>query len=532
MPNVAYKHKDYNRAKPEWDLVEDVLLGSARIKEQTTLYLPMPNKSDTSQANKDRYSMYLFRAVFVEITARTLVGLIGEVFSRPSVYELPPGLEPFEDNIDGAGTTLDQQSKRALRYALSLGRGGLLADAPKGMTDEQGNPRSSTVAELKSGKIRPKVLFYPPQDILNWGVSTYGAQTLLSLLVLEEEIESSKDGFEMVSKKQYRVLRLSDAQTYFVELWEEKAEGGDFQMIDSFIPTMSDGKNFDHIPFHFIGSVDNTMAVDPAPLAGMARLNLAHYLNSADYEYSVYTIGMPTAVVAGLTQQWIDENYPSKNIPLGSSVVMMLPAGGTADFLQAEPNTMAKEAMEHKEKLMVALGGKLVEQRDVQRTATEAGMDSASKTSVLGTAAQNVSFAYTSVLTDAERFVNAGTEEVEFSLNTEFDIAKMTAQDRAQLMSEWQSNGITTSEYRAKMTEAGVATLSDEDYKAELEEDALNDPMRDPLNPLNVDPLTGLPKVVKEELSPEDQKAMRDRNDPMKVAAAKKTAKKVAPKKK
>jgi hypothetical protein len=108
----------------------------------------------------------------------------------------------------------------------------------------------------------------------------------------------------------------------------------------------------------------------------------------------------------------------------------------------------------------------------------------------------------------------------------------MTSADRAQLMSEWQSNGITTSEYRAKMLEAGIATLTDEEYKNELEETALEDPMRDPLNPLNIDPLTGLPKAVKGELSPEDQKKMADRNDPMKLAAAKAAAAKKPPAKK
>lgn len=527
MPNVSYKHKDYTCQRPDWDVVDDVLLGGSRIKLCKTAYLPMPNKSDKSQANVDRYDMYLYRAVFFEATARTLSGLIGEVFAKPSTYELPKELEDYEESIDGTGTTLDQQSKQALRYVLAHGRCGLLADYPKAQIDEKTKkPKATTVADLKSGNIRPKVVLYGPKDILNWGVSTYGAKTLVSLIVIEEEVETSEDGFEIEAKKQYRVLRLSSSQAYFVEIWEETAESGNFHMLDSFIPTQGDEKPFNHIPFHFIGSVDNTHTVDYSPLVGLARVNLAHYLNSADYEYSVYQIGMPTGVVSGLTQQWVDENYPSKQIPMGSNVVMMLPSGGDFKYEQPEPNTMAKEAMEHKEKLMVALGGKLVEQRDVQRTATEAGMDSASKTSVLGAAAQNVSYAYADALTDAARFINAKVDEVKFDLNTEFDISKMTAQDRAQLLSEWQSNGITTSEYREKMLEAGVASLSDDEYKAELEEDALNDPSRDPLNPLNIDPLTGLPRVVKDELSPEDEKEIRERQNPKAPEKKKAPAKK------
>jgi hypothetical protein len=492
MANVAYKHKDYAEMLPVWIMIDDCLQGEHRIKLQKEVYLPKPNSTDKSPENEARYKAYVQRAVFFEATARTHHGLVGEVFSKDSVYELPPELANYEENIDGAGTTLDQQSKQALRYALGHGRAGLLADYPT--RDPEAGP--ATRKDLLDGKIRPKVLLYGPRDILNWSTKSYGASLLLNLVVLEETVESAPDGFEIKHEKQYRVLRLSDQQVYFVEIWKENESNRQFEMTESFIPTNGAGQPFDHIPFSFIGSEDNTCTVDVPPLKGLAQLNIAHYRNSADYEQSVFLVGQPTAWAAGLTQQWIDDNYPKGQFQLGSSTVLMLPKEGSVGMLQPDPNTMAKEAMEHKEKLMVALGAKLVEQRDTEQTATEATMGEATKTSVLGTAAQNVSYAYQVVLLDASHFINPGVKQIEFNLNMDFEIAKMSAQDRAQLLAEWQAGAITFEEYRSKLKNGGIAYLDDDEAKDQLETEMMRELKADPTSPINQDPATGLPKMA------------------------------------
>jgi hypothetical protein len=59
------------------------------------------------------------------------------------------------------------------------------------------------------------------------------------------------------------------------------------------------------------------------------------------------------------------------------------PEGGERRLAPSDENTMPKEAMEAKERQMVALGAKLVEQKQVQRTAMEAGMEEASTSSLL-----------------------------------------------------------------------------------------------------------------------------------------------------
>ena len=88
-------------------------------------------------------------------------------------------------------------------------------------------------------------------------------------------------------------------------------------------------------------------------------------------------------------------------------------------LIQASANSMPKEAMDTKERQMVALGAKLVEQKQVQRTATEAGLENASETSVLASAANNTAEAFRTALGWCMEFV--GTDgEIEFDLNTDF----------------------------------------------------------------------------------------------------------------
>ena len=177
-------------------------------------------------------------------------------------------------------------------------------------------------------------------------------------------------------------------------------------------------------------------------------------------------VGQPTPWGAGLTEDWVKEVWDGE-IRLGSRAFVPLPVGGTCGLLQASPNTMPKEAMELKERQMVALGAKLVEQQQVQRTATEASAENIVENSVLSSVAKNVSAAYVQALTFAAEYANV-SGEIEFELNTDFEIARMSAQDRQQLLSEWQGGGITWDEYRWNMKRSGIAYEDDKEAQAKI----------------------------------------------------------------
>lgn len=470
MPKVNYTREEVTALTPRWDLVRDVLSGEKQMKDKGTKYLPQPNASDKSDENRTRYDQYKERAVFYGVTSRTLRGLTGQVFARDPVVALPSLMDPLKVDVDGGGVTLEQQSRKALGHVVSYGRAGLLVDYPR--TD-----KPATVAELQAGNIRPIVILFEPWDIINWRTITIGSKKLLSLVVLSEKEVVDDDGFEKKSDDYYRVLRLVDG-LYHSQIWYFDETLNDFVMESDIIPTDGGGNPWREIPFQFIGSDNNDTTPDLPPLYDLAVLNVAHYRNSADYEEACFIVGQPTPYFAGLTESWVTDVLKGQ-IQLGARAAVPLPEGGTAGLLQAAPNTMPKEAMEAKERQMVALGAKLVEQKQVQRTATEAGMEEASTTSLLATCAKNVSSAYTSALKWAALFLGIEVKEdtdgaITYELNTDFDIARLPATEQAQIIADWQANAITFEEMRDNFRRGGIAYLDDEEAKAQLDESGLD----------------------------------------------------------
>lgn len=471
MPNVAFVRKDLKALLPLYKAIRDAIDGEVKIKAGKTKYLPQPNAEDESEENVARYEAYIERAVFYNVTARTLKGFVGQIFLKDPVIEVPTLLNIVVEDANGGGVSITQSSKKAVGYVLSHGRAGLFVDYPA-------TEGPATRAQLEAGDIRPTLNLYAPWRVLNWRTTKRGAREILSLVVLSETYVKSDDGFEMKEAEQFRVLRLGKSQdnvqegidesedVYTVEVWRK--EGGKFGISESYQPRDSSGALLKEIPFTFIGSENNDVDIDNPPLYDLASLNIAHYRNSADYEESCFIVGQPTPYFAGLTEEWV-KNVMGGTVTLGSRGAVPLPEGGSAGLLQAESNTMPKEAMEHKERQMVALGAKLVEQQTVQRTATEADLEATSENSTLSSSAKNVSAAYKWGLEWCAVFVGAPETGIVFELNTEFDISNMTPQERAQLISEWQAGAISFTEMRESLRKVGVAKLDDDKAKTEIE---------------------------------------------------------------
>lgn len=449
---VGHKRKEYADIIKDYQLIDDCIKGQRRIKLRGVAYLPTPDPLDLSEENAQRYEDLKTRALFYNVVQSTLNGYVGEVFARDPVAELPPALDVLSEDASGGGLTLLQLAKRATRYTLSKGRAGILADFPQ--TDS-----GLTAAELAD--VKPVITIYDAANIINWRVDSDMSDGKLAMVVLSEQYDDSRDEFIVESKQQFRVLRLTDG-VYTSQTYRDGSA-----VSDPVTPTDKSGNSFDAIPFTFIGSENNDAEIDHPPLLSLANVNIAHYRNSASYEEGVYMLGQPTLVLAGLTKEWV-EKVLKGSVRIGSRGAVLLGENSSAEILQMEANGAAFEAMEHKERQMVALGGKLAEQKQVQRTATEAGNDNASETSVLSSVVKNVTAALEFALTKAAMFT-VGDVQVSYKLNTEFSISRMSAQERQQLVAEWQTGGVSFSEMRAALRKSGVATLDDDEAKEEID---------------------------------------------------------------
>lgn len=454
MANVNYKaeHPAYTKAKARWYTTDDVLAGEDTVKLRTTKYLPLENNEASTEAYQARYKAYLQRAVFYNATARTLGGLVGQVFSKPPETDFGAVDDVRLLDPAGTGVTLEQHAKWTLSQVIAKGRAGLWVDFPK--TDGP-----VTLADVEAG-VRPYVQQYKPNDIINWRTERFGGRTLLTLVVLREDYIAADDGYTMVVRNQYRILRLRDG-IYTMSLYREDTKQPTF---DTVIPLGANGKPLSEIPFVFVGIMNNDSVIDESPLYDLVSLNLAHYRNSADYEESVFLLGQPTPVWAGVDERWARDVW-KKQVRLGSRSGVQLPLNGQAQLLQVDPNGLAKEAMDQKEAQMVAIGARLVRESNVAKTATEVTGDKVNEVSVLASAARNTSAAYREAFRFWSLFLPAKAPV--FELSTDFEMAKMTSQQLLAVVTTWQSGLLATSESRSILRAAGLATLPFEEAKKE-----------------------------------------------------------------
>lgn len=463
--NVGFVRKEIKAMTPQYNLISDCIAGEPAVKKARTKYLPMPNSDDQSQANISRYNAYIERAVFYNVTQRTLHGMAGQIFSIDPLIEIPKELEYLLESCDGQGVGLVQQSKKAAMSALAYGRFGLFTEYPK--TDGE-----VSKADVENLNLKPVIKPYDPIYVINWNIAVNGSSKYLSLVVIKELYTYTLDGFEIKEDYQWKVLQNIDG-VVVSSIYRKKA--AIFELVEgpNLIKDFS-GASFEKIPFNFIGSENNDPDVDLPPLYDIASLNIAHYRNSADYEESVFITGQPTPYFTGLTEDWVKKVLNGK-VTLGARAAIPLPVNSTAGLLQVQENTMPKEAMEQKERQMVSLGAKLVEQKTVQRTATEASMDKVSETSILASIAKNVSKAYEDQLKNCCKFLGLDDSKVKFELNIDFKIANMSPDERRQLISEWQAGAITFDEMRDRLTKGGIATESAIEAKNKIEDEALKE---------------------------------------------------------
>lgn len=465
MANVGFLHPEVKAQIASYELIRDCLAGEQTVKSKREKYLPKPNAEDTSDGNAKRYNAYLTRAVFYNVAQRTLAGLVGQVFLRDPTVEVPQLLEPVKIDATGSGVSLDQLAQDATSKGIAFGRCGLYVDYPAVAivaTEETGEVvPGTTVAELETGEVRPTMKVVAPWDCINYRVRRRGARLVLSLVVFREDAIVDDDGFETKKKDQWRVLRLDENDQYVIEIYRNKNGTAPDERYE---PTDSKGERMNEIPFTFIGAMNNEPAPGYMPMYDLCSVNIAHYRNSADYEEAVYMLGQPTAWFGGLTEEWV-KNVMGGTVALGSRSIIPLPQNSSAGLLQVEANTLAKEAMDQKEAQMLALGAKLVEGSQVQRTATEADIDNISETSVLSSVAKNVGAAFKWALEKAALFVGADGAAIAYDLNTEFDLVNLSPDERRQLLAEWQAGGIVTEEYRDNLRRAGIATLNDAAFK-------------------------------------------------------------------
>ncbi|HGH3558839.1 TPA: DUF4055 domain-containing protein [Salmonella enterica subsp. enterica serovar Typhimurium] len=451
--SVRTKHREWLCHFEKWKKVRNAVAGDL-ISYLRNVGLNEPDKA----YGEARQAEYEQGAICYNFTKRTLSGMVGSVMRKDPEQIIPKELEYLLQNCDGSGVGLWQHAQDTLMEIDSVGRGGLLVDAPE--------TAAATAAEQNEGLLNPVIAFYTAENIINWRMKRFGSVNRVVMIVLREvwEYFESDDEFVVKYGEQYRVLDLDENGKYRQRLYKFKASGGGAEPVETIYPNLGpqlEGK----IPFTFIGASNNDASVDDAPLLPLAELNIGHFRNSADNEESSFVVGQPTLFIAtgaNFSLQQFQEANPN-GIKFGSRCGHNLGEGGSAQLIQAEANNLAKQNMLDKETQAIQIGAQLISPTR-QITAESARIQRGADTSVMATIARNVSMAYTDALkwVAAMMGLREGVE-IEFKLNMDFFLQPMTAQDRAAWVADINAGLLPATAYYAALRKAGVTDWTDGD---------------------------------------------------------------------
>lgn len=418
---------DYDEFVGEYREMRDAIRGASAIYAAGPEYLPIPSGFTMDAAGAERYRAYLVRAQFPEITAPTIRGMIGIMHRREATIKIPPDLEHLWENANGRGLPLEALHQLITTEILSVGRVGLLADAPK----EGGDP---------------KIKLYRAEDIRNWSSED-------DFFILYEG-GRERQGFRWRPYDKWRVLEL-DQDGAYVQRTYLRGQAASEPIVPK---TGRLGKTLSTIPFSVAGV--GVLSTDPEspPLIGVARSAVAIYRLDADLRHQLFSSGQETLFISGIEAS-------SAPTVVGASVIVTLPREGRAEYVGPSGSGIDahENAIKNERENAAALGSRVF---DAQRQGgAESGealrIRAGATTATLVGIANSSAKVLESALRNVGRLQGLGDGQIEkivVTADTSFVDNSLSPADAKNLVSMWQGGAISYETLYWNLQKGEIAT--------------------------------------------------------------------------
>ncbi len=438
MENINYQHPDYVKNLPIWKKCRDVVEGEDQIHAEREMYL-----KKLSDEPDDSYNVRLENATFYDATSRTVEGMQGMLYRKP--YKLEPDDESDNElliNVDGSGRTLPEFLRLLSFEAEVVGRFGLLSD-------QEDTELGATVADLERNGIRPNILLYKAESIINWRYDVVNGQRQLSLVVLKEDRDEYVNEIENTKLSQYRRLDIEDGKYRVCIFQSDSKEKTMFTQVGEDVYPKINGKNFDYIPFDIYPDTD----IKKAPILGLVNMNLSHYRTTARHEDCLSRL-VPTLCVSG----WVPEN--GESFYLGSVMAKCFPESDTKAYI-LEPSgkfEALSDSLSAKERRMAVLGSRmLVEDKKQAEAAETANIRRMGDVATLS----SLSIELSNIMTIAinRMFEWAGQSvEIKLTINRDFMAADLSPQLLLAMLTAVQSGEMSSQTFFDNMQKGELVT--------------------------------------------------------------------------
>lgn len=352
MDGVRTHHPLYDKRLPQWDLMYDVLEGTDKVKAEGEKYLPRPStahkKFDVYELKQ--YNSYLTHAIFTDYTAQIKDCLHGMGEVRPVKIEVPSKIREkgILDNIDFQGNTFDQFQSDVLNDVLATGRGGIMIDFPKA------DPNQSEL-QAEKDEVRPYMAYYNAKSIINWKYKIVKGVKTLSMVTVEEEVDSSEDIFSHTMTKQWRTMFMNNKNECMYAVYQVSKDPTNGEETETIIdgPRLITvkGKTIDFIPFVMLPFNE---PVKPL-LYDIAQLNISHYQLTADYINGARLTSRPTLTFTGHAPELDEEGEPVP-VYIGTDIVWQLPEPEAKAYVVS----FSGEGITHLEQALNRIEGQII----------------------------------------------------------------------------------------------------------------------------------------------------------------------------
>lgn len=436
----------------------------------------IPRLSEKQSYND--YCTYLMGALYPNYLEKTREDFRGLIFSRAPVMELPAAVRYMLEDCDSRGTPLDEELEAIVDELYAVSRYGWWIDMPE-------VPEGLNQAQAETMALRPFIVPYRSEEIVNWSYDYVGNRIVLVRVVLKD------------SPSSYRELWLdrdadpdtgSEIRTYRTRVWEKPAAAGKGPGIveaigralghggsgAAFVPgpietPAMDGAPISEIPFYFFSPFGGRAEPGKPMLDDLVMVAWSLYRSSALLEHSRFTCGLATAIATGFD--------PDTEFMLGGlNVIAATNVEATFQWAERKGDDCLplERAVEQKTKMLVQMGSKALEEaKKAAESAESLRLRSSGDTATCADIAQAVSRIASQALDFCARWMGDQSPKAVIKLTTDYaenvaDPAEITALDKSVT-----AGNLPKTDYFARLRKTGVieADRTDAMIEADLERD-------------------------------------------------------------
>jgi len=377
--NVNTPCRDYTAMAERWQIIDDLLGGTRRMRDLGTRYLPKQRLEDDED-----YRSKLKLAVLYNGLGQAIDDATNRPFAKAVTFEgvedlkgeAKTWLESLLSNIDGAGMSADEQLREAFGAAARYGMVHLLVDYTT-------VPNNATRADEMQVGARPTLVMVDPRDVIGWRTEQRGSTTIVTEVRIRKTETVVEADWSETTTNTVRVITPES-----VTVWREKKDenGKTEWKVEASVPLLKNGKPLDRVPiFTCYFDREGCMVAKP-PYEDLAYLNVAHWQSTAAQRYATAFARIAMLYITGHKPKAdTTSNDKPKEVKVTPASFLSFPeSDARVDFAEQKGDAIkvGVDELRALEEQMQTLGMRPFVERSASSTATGKSIDESRDMSV------------------------------------------------------------------------------------------------------------------------------------------------------